>query len=318
MSESRICAGGGLAPAWPAETGLLVVGHGTADAEGAGECRAVGRLVADLLPEAAAAMAFLELCEPSIEDGIALLRSRGCREVVVAPLLLFAAGHARQDVPAAVRSAAARHGLVARQAGVLGLHADLARCARARLAEAAVGATGPIRTVFVGRGASDPTVPAQLAAFGRLVLAADGAPGDGRREEERFGIGFVAAARPTLDEALESAAAGWSGAANPASSRAAGGGMPGTDAFFRTQAAPRTVLVHPHLLFRGHVEEQVSVRVERARRDHPEIEWRVSRRLGADPLVARAVIQRALEAAVSPRIRTRPVPIDSSESVAGA
>jgi len=46
-------------------------------------------------------------------------------------------------------------------------------------------------------------------------------------------VGFVAAARPTVDEALD---------------RAAGGGR-------------RRVLVQPHLLFRGHVEDQVAAAV---------------------------------------------------------
>jgi sirohydrochlorin cobaltochelatase len=267
-------------------------------------------MVAELLPEAAVAMAFLELCEPVIEDGIARLRDQGCREVVVAPLLLFAAGHARQDVPAAVREAADRHGLAARQADVLGLHADLVRCARRRLQEAADGAVGPVRTVFVGRGASDPTVPSQMAAFGRLVLAGPRGGEESADSGPGFGIGFVAAARPTLDEAMEAAASAGGGESPFGSADASACGHAR-----RSASPPRTVVVHPHLLFRGHVEAQVAARVEQARRDHPGVAWRVSRRLGADPLVARAVIDRALETALSPQIRTRFGPVDSSESV---
>jgi sirohydrochlorin ferrochelatase len=60
---------------------------------------------------------------------------------------------------------------------------------------------------------------------------------------------------------------------------------------------PRRVIVQPHLLFGGHVENQVTEAVTRARLAHPRIEWIQSPRLGADGLVARALVDRALEAA---------------------
>ncbi|NBV53284.1 MAG: hypothetical protein EBR83_07175 [Verrucomicrobia bacterium] len=75
----------------------------------------------------------------------------------------------------------------------------------------------------------------------------------------------MAAARPTLDEAIENAAAG----------AVAGSG-----------GAIRRVVVQPHLLFRGHVEEQVTAAVVRARQAHPGVEWVQVPRLGAGPLVA--------------------------------
>ena len=63
----------------------------------------------------------------------------------------------------------------------------------------------------------------------------------------------------------------------------------------RPGLVPRRVLVQPHLLFRGRVEEQVREAVDRARSRHPAIEWIVVPRLGAEPDVARAVVARALE-----------------------
>lgn len=301
MSDPWASASGERPSGWPRGTGLLVVGHGTTDEEGAAECRTVGRMVSELLAGVPTALCFLELCEPSIEEGLAMLRRHGCREVVVAPLLLFAAGHAKRDVPTAVRTSAAHHGLVAREAGVLGLHEDLVRCSRSRLQEAAREADRAFM-VFVGRGASDPTACPQMTEFARLVLAELGG-GDregssweggewnvGSVEDRSFGVGFVAAARPTLDEALEAAARDDLGC-----TRGFVGPLSGTGARQEGEAA-RVVVVHPHLLFKGHVEQQVAARVERARLDHPHIDWRVSRRLGADPLVARAVVGRALEA----------------------
>ncbi len=251
--------------------GLAVVGHGTADPVGADETRAVAGLVGGMLPGVAIEAGFLEVIGPTIADALQRLADRGCSEVVAAPLLLFTAGHARRDVPEAVREGAARAGLVVRQAAALGCHPALVSLSRMRRREATAGLP-PVPAeetvlLLVGRGASDPSAPAQLQEFAAAVLgpADDAADGVGRLE-----LGFVAAARPTLAEAI-GAAATTPGGARPV----------------------RRVIVQPHLLFRGHVEEQVTAAVEEARRRHPGIEWVQTRRLGADPLVARAVVDRA-------------------------
>jgi len=49
-------------------------------------------------------------------------------------------------------------------------------------------------------------------------------------------------------------------------------------------------------LFRGHVEDQVTDAVEAARGRRPDIDWVRVPRLGADPLVARALVRRVAEA----------------------
>lgn len=267
--------GGGVAPG----RGVVVVGHGTADATGAAETREVTALVAALLPDVPVELGFLEVIEPSIAVAVRRLAARGCREVVAAPLLLFAAGHARHDVPEALAAAATAVGLTARQAEPLGLHAALvelsARRRRAALeARAAVPAADTV-LAMLGRGASDPDAPARLRDFTAASLAA----GDGWRPG-RVEYGFAAAARPTLDEALAAAAAG----------------------------GPRRVVVQPHLLFHGHVEAQVSAALDRARAAWPRIEWVRVDRLGADPLVARAVVERVRTAG------TRSGPADSAVS----
>ena len=244
----------------PGHRGVMVVGHGTANPVGADETRQVAERVGGLMPGVAVELGFLEVIGPTIGDAVAALAARGCSEVVVAPLLLFAAGHARQDVPEAVREAAAAAGVRAAQAEPLGCHEAVVRLAAARRREAVVGLR-PVPDaetvlVVIGRGSSDPTAREQLSAFVRAT----------RPTQSRVELGFVAAARPSLDEALAAAVRG--------------GGA-------------RRVVVQPHLLFRGHVEEQVTAAVARGRQEHPEVEWVQAARLGADPLVAQAVVDRA-------------------------
>jgi sirohydrochlorin cobaltochelatase len=259
---------------------VVVVGHGTADPVGAEETRKIAALAAEMLPDVAVELGFLEVIGPSIGDALERLAERGCTEVVAAPLLLFTAGHARKDVPEAVREGAARAGLVVRQSDALGCHPDILAVSQQRRHEA-LAALPPVPAentvlLMIGRGSSDPTAHRQLLDFAKASCQhqSTGSSQSAASFQPRIELGFVAAARPTLDEAIENAAA----------EAVAGSG------------AIRRVLVQPHLLFRGHVEEQVTAAVARALQAHPGVEWVQVPRLGAGPLVARALLDRAAAA----------------------
>lgn len=264
-SLHRVPAAADTAAAFPHGRGLLVVGHGTADPTGAAETAEVAAHVAALLPGVPVELGFLEVIEPSIHAAVSRLAARGCREVIATPVLLFAAGHARRDVPESLAAAVAAAGVTARQAEPLGLHDAVIDLSARRRREALEGRVevpaADTVLVVLGRGASDPGALDRLRAFGAASLAAGGWRPRGVE------YGFAAAARPTLDEALAAAAA----------------------------AGPRRVVVQPHLLFGGHVEGQVSAAVDRARGQWPGIEWVQVARLGSDPQVAWALADRAME-----------------------
>ena len=252
--------------------GLLVVGHGTADPIGADETREITRRVAGLLPGVPVELGFLEVIGPTIVESLQRLAEQGCREVVAAPLLLFTAGHARRDVPEALEEGGRRAGLAISQSGAFGCHPEIVALSRQRRCEALHGLdpvpAGSTVLVMVGRGSSDPAAHEQLAEFAAATLE----PGSHavRRDDAcgRIELGFVAAARPSVAEAL--AAAAFGGAVDV-----------------------KRVVVQPHLLFRGHVEEQVEAAIRQARTAHPEVEWVQVRRLGAADRVARALVERA-------------------------
>lgn len=256
-----------------AGAGVIIVGHGTADRVGAEETHAVGRLVAALLPGVPLEVGFLEVIGPSIPEALAALATRGCRDVVAAPLLLFTAGHARRDIPEALAAGGQIAGVAVRQAAALGCHSRIVDLARRRRREAVRGReTVPAAAtslVMIGRGSSDPLALRQLLEFTGATFAGgpEACPHD--LECARVGFGFVAAAEPRLAAALDAAAMG---------------------------LGVRRIVVQPHLLFRGHVEEQVAAAVATARERHPAIEWIVASRLGAEPEVAEALVDRLAEA----------------------
>lgn len=181
-------------------TPMLVIGHGTKDAEGVAQ---FGELV-DLVrtnAEGDVEGGFLELSAPPIQDAVARLVDKGHRTVDVVPLVLVAAGHSKGDIPAALERERRRHpGLRLRYGRPLGPHPLLLADLTDRLAAVVSEAQWPdMAVVLVGRGATDPDANAEVAKTARLLL-------EGR------GIGtvetaFISLARPSVPEGLDRAKA---------------------------------------------------------------------------------------------------------------
>src|SRR5437868_9981512 len=143
----------------PDRDALLLVGHGTREAAGLDDFAA---LVAKIrsATDRPVESCFLELARPTIAEGFARLAERGVRRVTVVPLLLFAAGHAKRDIPAAIAEAAARYpAMTIQQTGALELHERVLALSARRFEEALARAPNvdPRQTllIMVGRGSRD-------------------------------------------------------------------------------------------------------------------------------------------------------------------
>src|SRR3954449_6480483 len=88
---------------------LLIAAHGTRDAHGLEEFRALAEGWRRLRPDRLQAAGFLEFERPTIGEAIDDLVSRGARRVVVVPAMLMAAGHVKNDVPSEVHEGRLRH-----------------------------------------------------------------------------------------------------------------------------------------------------------------------------------------------------------------
>ncbi len=86
--------------------GVVLVGHGTRDAVGTEQFFQLSNRLAELLAPIPVEPALLEFQEPTIPQAWRSLVSRGVRHIHVAPLLLFAAGHAKDDIPDAINQCA--------------------------------------------------------------------------------------------------------------------------------------------------------------------------------------------------------------------
>lgn len=174
---------------------VLYIGHGTRSKKGADEARAFVARVSERVDVPIQEISFLELTDPSIEEGFRQCVERGATEVTVVPLFLLAAGHIKQDIPFVLESIKGQFPHVSIKVkdpfGVQGMILD----AVAELVRETIGSVGiQDQILIVGRGSSDPDT---LADFG---LITDGI-------KERLGISgvsvcYLAAAEPRLQEGL--------------------------------------------------------------------------------------------------------------------
>lgn len=221
--------------------GILLVGHGTREPAGTAQFLALADRVAALVPELAVVPAFLDYATPGIQAGLEQLVNRGARAVVILPLLLFAAGHAKQDLPAHLALARQRHPQVTLSlAPVLGMDPDLVRlCARHLPPDSPDTAV-----LLVGRGSSDPEANEGLVEVVRLLRQAYGSG--------TLTHAYCDVASPSVAEGLECCLA--SGA--------------------------RRVVMLPYLLFRGVLMDRLAVLLTSCAAANPNVAFDLAGALG--------------------------------------
>jgi cobalt transport protein ATP-binding subunit len=243
---------------------LLVVGHGTRDADGVEEFWTLARSIREVAGPLPVEFGFIEMAEPLADLAIDRMVEQGLQDIVSVPLVLLAAGHLKNDGPATLARARQRHsGVRLRMGRDLGIDPVVLAVAEDRI-RAAIGDDDPgeVGVVLVGRGSSDPDACGDLFKFGRLLA-------DGR------GLGlvepaFVSVAQPDVPGALERC----------------------------RRLGARTIVVAPLLLFTGVLVPRIYRQAQDWAAEHPEVDVRAAAHLGPDPRLARLVLERHREAVV--------------------
>src|SRR5919199_1195014 len=149
---------------------LLVVGHGSRDPRGAREFHELVALARERNPALAVEGGFIELSRPPISECVNRLAEGGARRIAAVPLMLLAAGHAKDDIPATLVREEMRHpDLSFRYGRALGIRPELLALMDERIS-AAVPEVEKEQTavLIVGRGSSDPDANSDLAKISRL------------------------------------------------------------------------------------------------------------------------------------------------------
>lgn len=245
----------------PDDHGLLLIAHGTRDPGGAQEMAVLVDRVAERLGVPVGHAWIEEFASPQAVEGTRPLHQAGIGGLVTLPLLNFAAGHAKNDVPEAVAEirrvfpdTPVRHGRV------LGVHPELLSLAWERLDAVSTSEDRETEVLVVAAsGSSDPDANGELYKAARMI-----AEGSGHRWVETCVAGVT---WPRTGEVLARIAA----------------------------AGARRAVVFSWSLLAGVLEQRIWEAVDRVA---PETGLTVAKagRFGPDERVAAAVAQRYHEA----------------------
>lgn len=222
--------------------GVMICGHGSRDTDAVREFAVLSEHLRRRLPHFPVEYGYLEFATPIIRDGLDRLREQGVDRVLAVPGMLFAAGHAKNDIPSVLNTYAAKKGLKIDYGKELGIDPKMMRAAGDRIQEALDRASGDIGRhetllVVVGRGASDPDANSNVSKVTRLLW-------------EGFGFGWAETAYSGVTFPLVA----------PALAQAAKLGF-------------RRIVVFPYFLFTGILVQRIYDATDEAAKAHPDIQF---------------------------------------------
>ncbi len=157
--------------------GVMVCGHGSRSQAAVDEFAVVAERLRDLFPQWPVEYGYLEFANPLIRDGLDSLRAQGCDHILAVPGMLFAAMHAKNDIPTVLNTYAAKHDVKIQYGRELGVDPKMVAAAAERVAAAVTEAdakNGPVPAhetclAVIGRGASDPDANSNVSKIARLL-----------------------------------------------------------------------------------------------------------------------------------------------------
>ncbi|MBT6831422.1 MAG: sirohydrochlorin chelatase [Rhodospirillaceae bacterium] len=244
---------------------ILLCGHGSRDVEAITEFEALAGHISRHLPERKVMHGFLEFARPTIGERLDDLRNGGATDILAVPGMLFAAGHAKNDIPSVLNDYAASHdGFSIRYGRELAVDIKLLAAARERIAAAEAEAGDAVSRadtllVVVGRGTNDPDANSNVSKVARMLW-------------EGMGFGWTetcysGVAQPLVADALERV----------------------------VRLGFRRIIVFPYFLFTGILVKRIYSAADVLAGAHPEVEVIKASYLNDHPLVIDAFLERLEE-----------------------
>jgi sirohydrochlorin cobaltochelatase len=241
--------------------GVMLCGHGSRNRKAVTEFANLSEHLKKRMPQHPVEFGYLEFATPIIRDGLDRLKSEGVTHVLAVPGMLFAAGHAKNDIPSVLNAYAAQNGLRIDYGKELGIDPKMMRAAADRIQEAMDAAPAGVDKhetllLVVGRGASDPDANSNVSKVMRLLWEGFG-----------FGWGEVAYSGvtfPLVEPALEHCA----------------------------KLGFRRIIVFPYFLFTGVLVQRIYLSTDEVAKRHPQIEFLKAPYLNDHPAVIETFVER--------------------------
>ncbi len=249
-------------PPLPLQRPLLMIGHGSKDLEGRQSLIDFANAYQALDSSRPVVPCFLELTEPSIQEGVDRCVEQGYTEISALPILLFAARHNKFDVTNELDRARARHPQVkfyyGRHFGITQGILDLWRDRLAELDQPSILRQDTV-LLFVGRGSSDPDANSDVYKMARLLWE-----GSGYQTIETCFIGIT---HPRLEEGFRRA----------------------------RLYEPKRIIVLPYFLFTGVLVKKIFNITAQQQEQYPEISMTCLPEMGIQPQLLSVLREREIE-----------------------
>ena len=156
--------------------GVMICGHGSRAKSAEEEFGLLAKGIRARLPDTPVEHGFLEYSAPNIHMGLNRLVEAGVTEIIAVPGMLFAATHAKNDIPSVLTTFQEKTpGVTVKYGRELGLHPQMIAAFEARILQALgkhhvhAGDLYDTMLVVVGRGTSDTMANAEAARLTRIV-----------------------------------------------------------------------------------------------------------------------------------------------------
>ncbi len=250
------------------KTGVMICGHGSRSQSAVDEFATLAQKLPAYLPKDwLCDYGYLEFANPVIRDGLDNLRSAGCDRILAVPGMLFAAMHAKNDIPTVLNTYAAKHDIDVRYGRELGVDPKMISAAAGRIKGAVDQANAthgelPLEQtclVVIGRGASDPDANGNVAKIARML-----------QEGMGFGwceVGYSGVTFPLVEPCLQHVA----------------------------RLPYKRVIVFPYFLFSGILIDRIYGFTDQVAAEHEDITFVKAGYLGDHPKVLETFAERITE-----------------------
>jgi len=245
----------------------MVCGHGSRSQQAVDEFAQVAERLKTHFPDWPVDYGYLEFANPVMRDGLDNLRAAGCDQILAVPGMLFAAMHAKNDIPTVLNSYGAKHGVEVKYGRELGVDPKMIDAAADRI-QAAVNKANtehgdvPVHDtclVVIGRGASDPDANSNVSKVARLL-----------QEGMGFGwaeVGYSGVTFPLVEPCLDHVA----------------------------KLGYKRVIVFPYFLFAGVLIDRIYGFTDEAAARYPDIHFEKAGYLNDHPKVIETFAERVRE-----------------------
>lgn len=254
-------------PPLPLHRPLLLIGHGSRDADGRQGLLDFAEAYQALDRSRPVIPCFLELTEPSIQQGVDQCVEQGYTELSALPILLFAARHNKFDVTNELDRARQRHPQITfhygRHFGITPGILDLWRSRLSELDQPQWNPHGISRAdtvvLFVGRGSSDPDANGDVYKLARMLWEGS--------DYHTTEVCFIGITHPRLEEGFRRA----------------------------RLYNPKRIIVLPHFLFTGALVKKIVTITAQQQEQHPDISMICLPEMGLHPHLFQILREREIE-----------------------